>query len=215
MHPSGSNLRLLIPAAQADTTRWTASGGGDWFSGTNWDNGIPALSLDAFVNNGGTPKINGFQARAQTLTLGAAESESGSLEVDGTDGGFLAVGPCGFCDGSSPEGSLYVGRGGSGTFSITNGGIVTSPGFAYIALEGDGTPGSVSSNGSVTVDGANSTWTVNGGRLFVGGNSGGTPGGTALLSVTNGGEVIVNNQFAAVPAGLPVGISGTLASISI
>ncbi len=193
------------PAARADTTNWIADG--DWFNAANWDNGVPGTSTDAFINNGGKSEINGFQATARALTLGAAESDAGTLSVDGTTGGFLSVGPCFNCNGAAVEGSVYVGRSGGGTLSITNGGTVVSAGYAYVALQ-QGTV--MNSNGSVSVDGAGSTWTVNGGRLYVGGDNATLAGGTAILSVTNGGAVTINNPINA-GAGLPVGVSGTLA----
>jgi T5SS/PEP-CTERM-associated repeat protein len=60
--------------------------------------------------------------------------------------------------------------------SITNGGLVSSEGFAYIApLAG--------ASGVVTVDGANSTWALyNTGKLLIGTDVGASGnGGTALL----------------------------------
>ncbi len=188
---------------QAQTTNWITSGG-DWFNAANWDNGIPGVQKDAFINNGGTSQVNGFQATARALTLGAGQSDSGSLAVDGTSGGFLSVGPCANCDAFSVEGSIYVGRAGRGTLNITNGGRVVSAGYAYVALE---ISSEAKSTGTVNVDGVGSTWTVNDGRIFVGGNNGSLDGGPALLSVTNGGAVVINNPINA-GVGLPVGPSG-------
>lgn len=170
---------------------------------------MPGNSTDAFINNGGNPKLDGFQATARSLKLGANVSDSGSLAVTGANG-FLSVGPCSGCNGSSSEGSIYVGDGGSGTLSITNGGKVISDGYAYIALLGGDV---VNSNGAVTVDGVGSSWTLNGQlpRLFIGGNNTNTlEGGTALLRVTNGGTVIVNSLNNDVLIPFNVGISGTL-----
>jgi T5SS/PEP-CTERM-associated repeat protein len=94
--------------------------------------------------------------------------------------------------------------------SITNGGLVVTQGYAYIALLG--ASGTAGSSGAVTVDGAGSTWTIGGAgipRLFVGGNNAEFQGGTALLSVTNGGAVIVNpGQVGLI--GAFVGVSGTV-----
>lgn len=88
--------------------------------------------------------------------------------------------------------------------SITNGGLVSSEGFAYIApLAG--------ASGVVTVDGANSTWALyNTGKLLIGTDVGASGnGGTALLQATNGGTVIVNND-ALTSNGVVVGTSGTV-----
>ena len=52
------------------------------------------------------------------------------------------------------------------------------------------------------MDRAGSTWTVNDGRIFVGGINGSLEGGPALLSVTNGGAVVINNNINAA-VGLP------------
>ena len=200
-------------SAQTAITTWVAPGGGDWFSSTNWDPGLPATSTDAFINNGRTAKVEGFQATAGSPTLGTNVPESGNVTVDGTNGGFLSVGPCSACNAASAAGSIYVGNGGGGTLTITNGGTVVSDGYAYIALLGDGVAGGVNSNGAVTVDGAGSTWTLGGTlpRLFIGGsNSGNLEGGTALLSVTNGGVVTVNSPPMAGAFAISVGISGTV-----
>jgi T5SS/PEP-CTERM-associated repeat protein len=100
---------------------------------------------------------------------------------------------------------------GSGTLSITNGGYVAG-GRAYIATMG-GVPQIVNSSGAVTVDGANSTWRLYGdpATVYIGGTNALTPaGGTALLNITNGGTVIVNNPLAGYTS-INVGISGTLA----
>jgi T5SS/PEP-CTERM-associated repeat protein len=71
-------------------------------------------------------------------------------------------------------GALYVGNSGSGTLSVTNGGMVTS---------GNGLVGyAPGSTGVVVVDGTGSTWT-NGGTLYVGNSGSGT------LSVSGGGAV--------------------------
>src|SRR5207248_6659351 len=80
---------------------------------------------------------------------------------------------------------------------------------AYIAAS---TSVSAASNGSVTVTGSNSTWQVGyifypSGRLFVGGNES-ADGGTALLSITDGGIVRVRNNASGYS--VRVGPSGTL-----
>jgi T5SS/PEP-CTERM-associated repeat protein len=196
--------------ARADTT-WAAALGGDWLTSMNWSNGVPGTSTDASINNGTTAVVDKQWAVARKLTLGAATGDSGPLLVDGTGAfdGVLTVGPCSICDGTVVEGSFYVGREGEGSVSIVNGGVVYSKGYAYIAPE-------VGASGTVTVDGADSTWQVGStdnqayyGKLLVGADQGSPDGGTAILSVTNGGSVIVTNGFAS-STGVTVGSSGTL-----
>ncbi len=70
---------------------------------------------------------------------------------------------------------LFVGGGGTGILTVSNGGTVSSIGGEL----GSGT-GSV---GTVTVDGASSSWTANNANLFVG------VSGTGTLTISNGGAV--------------------------
>jgi hypothetical protein len=169
----------------------------------NWSNGVPTCSLDAYINNGGGAAINSG-ATALSLTLGENTTDSGRVSVDGTNGGNLVVQAC----GNGPLGDITVGYQGTGALSISNGGFVGS-GSGYIAAS---TSTSASSNGSVTVTGSSSTWQVGNPNtfhsvLFVGGNENGT-GGTALLSITNGGSVTVQNNSGG--SAVTVGPSGTL-----
>lgn len=206
-----------LPArVDATSTNWIDTTG-DWFTDANWDNHVPTTSTDAFTNNAGTAQINiSTPARAQSLTLGLNATDSGTVTVDGTHSGNLSV-PPGGCPLDPIDifpGLISVGYQGSGTLTITNGGTVSS-GWGYIAaVSGE----LVTSNGSVTVDGAGSTWTLSSpcgaaARLFVGGSYNDqtgmdNPGGTALLSVTNGGTVEVDNP--ADQVSVKVGPSGTL-----
>jgi T5SS/PEP-CTERM-associated repeat protein len=95
---------------------------------------------------------------------------------------------------------MWVGWDGKGTLTITSGGSVSTYGAAGIAAHAS------SSNGSATVDGTNSTWTVNGATLNVGGSINGAAG-TGLLTVTNGGAVSTGDK-------VYVWKSGTLAGNS-
>lgn len=192
--------------ARADTTKWIGAGG-DWFNAANWDPRVPGPSTDASINNGGNAKIDQSGATAGSLTLGSNLGDSGSVTVDGANGGSLVVAQnC----GTGSLGAIYVGSAGRGTLTINHGGIITS-GQGYIAALGSGGKGITDSQGAVTVDGANSLWTITGrcgAWLFIGGNETGVAGGTALLSVTNGGRVTISN-LSAMPS-VTVGISGTL-----
>ena len=161
---------------------------------------------DAFINNSSKAQIFARWAVANALTMGAGTGEDGAVIIDGSagaSGGALSVGPCSGCDGTSIEGSIYIGREGNGAMDITNGGLVYSTGFAYIApLAG--------SSGTVTVDGAGSAWNLTDeGKLLIGAPSFGSDGGTALLNVINGANIIITNSFAGANS-VTVGTSGTL-----
>lgn len=165
--------------ARATTTSWMG-GSGDWFTCASWSSGCPDSGKDALINNGGKPYINISGATANTLTLGLYTGYSGTVYVDGTTTADLNVSQ-----------GIYVGSQGTGTLNITNGGSVESIGENDIAAL-------AASNGSVTVAGSGSIWRVGtatklSSRLFVGGNEN-QDGGTALLSITNGGTVIVYNN---------------------
>ncbi len=115
--------------AQTCSTSWTA-GIGDWFDCVNnWSNGCPTYTSLACINNRGTAQINNnANASAQRLTLGADTPDSGSLSVDGTNGGAVTIG-----DPDQPDiENIFVGMYGKGTLTITNGGKVTS-GTSFVA----------------------------------------------------------------------------------
>jgi hypothetical protein len=201
------------PARATTTTTWIDTVG-DWFNAAKWDHGVPTSTTDALINNGGTAQINSpGNANAASVTLGLNAGDSGALTVDGTNA-TLGL-PCSTDIAGIFPGLISVGYRGTGKLSITNGGRVASE-WAYIAAVAGAVP-NLTSHGSVTVDGAGSTWTISSpcgsaARLFIGGSlgaSGDDPGGIALLNVTNGGEVTVDNP--ANQTSVKVGISGTLA----
>jgi fibronectin-binding autotransporter adhesin len=88
--------------------------------------------------------------------------------------------------------SLYVGNVGNGTLTISSGGTVLS-GTSYL-------DGSVTSTGTAVVTGANSTWNLGSGTLYVG-NS-----GTGILTISNGGTVFSGTGY----LDNPVGSNGTV-----
>jgi fibronectin-binding autotransporter adhesin len=87
---------------------------------------------------------------------------------------------------------IYVGWSGNGSLCVTNGGSVTSVEYAHIGL-------TAGSSGTVTVDGAGSTWSNNS-SLYVG------ESGNGILNITNGGTVINSSVY----VGTNAGSSGTL-----
>lgn len=147
-------------------TNWTG-GISDWFTSSNWSNGVPNCLTSASIDQGGTAQITHADATANacSVTLGTNSGDSGKLSVN--DG-----------NANSCTNDTLVGLRGTGSLSISNGGTLTSDLTAQIASE-------AGSNGSATVDGTNSTWTVDG-ELDVGGTNS-IAGGTGLLSATNGG----------------------------
>ena len=194
--------------AGADTTStyWTGTSS-DWFSSANWNNGVPTSSLDAYINNSGKAGINNPNAIAQSLTLGLNAGDSGTVLVSGPYGSLSIPQNC----PNNIPGAIYVGYRDTGTLNITGGGTV-SCGEGYIAAVADQL---ITSNGTVTVSGTGSTWTISSSCgvawLFIGGHfedNNPVPGGTALLTVNDGGTVIVSNP--AVTAPVRVFASGTL-----
>lgn len=179
-------LAFFVSGAFGATTSWTLQGTGNWFTGENWSNGEPDSTTDAQINNSGTAQISADapMAEALSLTLGLNAGESGTVEVS-PPFGDLTVGE-----------AIFVGKGGSGKLTITQGTVISAT--ASIASL---TNELVSSNGVAIVDGTHhSAWAITG-RFDVGGYND-TPGGVALLSVTNGGSVSA--------ASLHVYSSGTL-----
>lgn len=165
---------------RAATTTWTGSVNGDWFTDHNWTNYVPTSSTDAYFNNGGKAQIStNSSATARSLTLGLNLGDSGAVDVYGPNASLVVA------DSLNIPGDIYVGYRDRGTLTISGGGMVTSGNGNIAALAGM----LWVSNGAVTVTGANSTWMING-RLWIGGGSGGS-GGTGLLSVFNGGTVVV------------------------
>ena len=183
---------LCNSSARGDCTdTWSNTSSGDWFTAANWSNGVPTSSTSACINDGGTAQINSSDgtAFAYTLTLGNASTETGTVVIDG-----------GQLDTSW---DVYVGNQGTGTLNITDGGSLYSIDNAYIAASGS----SAASKGSVSVKGSGSYWQIGNvdwvsARLFV------SDGGTALLSITDGGTVEVYNNSS--DASVNVGGSGTL-----
>jgi T5SS/PEP-CTERM-associated repeat protein len=152
---------------------------GDWFEPSNWcGSGVPHPYCDpdpveVDINNGGTAQISSADPTAYSceLFLGRNSGQSGNL--------FLDHGTLDMCN------EMHVGWEGKGTLSITNGGLVTTVIGANIAAE-------AGSNGTVTVDGGSSQWTITGGALYLGGTINGA-GGTGLLTVKSGGTVSASN----------------------
>ena len=155
-------------------TSWT-DGTGSWFVAANWLNQqLPTVGIGAQINNGGTAQVNGPGAAACDLTVGFDATESGTVSVNS---GSLAVNQ-----------EAEIGAHGKGTLTINNGGSVTAQFLTIAALPG------VNSSGTVSVDGASSSFRATDGGVYVGGDPGGA-GGIGFLNATNAGEVTAASVY--------------------
>ncbi len=77
----------LLSSGAAAQTNWSANGPADFFSVGNWDNGIPTVLDNAFINNGGTATAtSGGPVTALELTVGdIVNGGDGTLILDGVD----------------------------------------------------------------------------------------------------------------------------------
>ncbi len=139
-------LAVLPAPLCAQSSRWSQTGTGSWFTSGNWNAGVPTASTFAAIGNGGTSQIaDGGAAVAIDLTLGAntgagtLEITNGSLTVTGNGTGSSIVlalstgGGAGNLLVSGTNASLVhsnllyfnVGDGASGTMTIRDGGLVS------------------------------------------------------------------------------------------
>jgi T5SS/PEP-CTERM-associated repeat protein len=134
------------------------------------------------VVDGGIVTVDHSSDGSYFASIGSSAGATGSLTVDGAGSAF------------NDEYYLYVGDSGSGTMTITNGGLVSS----WAGEVGR----SAGSSGEVTVDGAGSMWTTTGG-IVLGGD------GTGSMTVSNGGQVAAFGTNVS-PSGTLVLDGGTL-----
>lgn len=136
---------------------------------------MPICQAFTCISNGGTAQITSTDPPANACETLLGEDtccynpgQSGNLSVDG--------GTLNTCN------ELHVGYAGTGKLTIKNGGVFNTTFGADIgAVAG--------SNGSASVDGANSLWAImNSGVLYLAGTINGD-GGTGLLTVTNSATV--------------------------
>ncbi|PJG52832.1 autotransporter outer membrane beta-barrel domain-containing protein [Bradyrhizobium forestalis] len=130
-------------------------------AGSSWSN---SADLSVGYSGAGTLTIrNGGAVSNQSGHVGRGAGATGTVTVDGAGSSW------------TNHIALYVGNSGTGTLAIQNGGIVSNGADAYIGMNS----GAI---GTVTVDGAGSSWT-DGANLFVG------QSGTGTLTISNGGAV--------------------------
>jgi len=152
---------------------WDASAGGDMYVGGNPGGFAPA---------GGTGIVNVLDGGALNMQgaiyLGRGSSGgNGTLNVSGV-GSSVSL--------TTASDSLFIGYTGIGALNISGGAQVTNDGYAYVGY-------AQGSLGTVTIDGAGSTWTSNGPVTVIGGNDFSGPGGTGVVTVRNGGTFNTND----------------------
>jgi fibronectin-binding autotransporter adhesin len=145
-------------------------------AGSTW---TPAILTVANYGGTGTLSItNGGRVTTSAgAYIGSFPGTVGTVKVDGVGSNWSSGGGWFFVGG-------WTSGNGNATLSITNGGSVSSIYDVYIGA-------STGSTGMVTVSGSGSTWTV-GGEIYQGGDplhGGSFGGGSATLSITNGGRV--------------------------
>jgi T5SS/PEP-CTERM-associated repeat protein len=134
------------------------------------------------ITNGGS--VVGIDPDFGGGTIGRNPGSNGTVNVNGAGSTWINAGALAVADGFA---------GTVGTLHISNGAAVSNS-YAIV--------GGAEGIGSVTVDGAGSTWTSSG-NLFIG-----TDAGVGALSITHGGEVSNNNGhigFGGFEAGKSVG----------
>ena len=153
-------------------------------AGSIWNAGESGISIGAAgagtltVRNGGAMvagSANPVGSLPSGVVIGEGVGAAGNLFVDGADSTF------------HDAGLLEVGRYGTGTVILTNGGQLQSAGGSL----GSGSNG----NGIVTVDGAGSKWDAGSGNLIVG-----QFGAGSSLAITGGGTVVSDQASTAVVA---------------
>ncbi|WP_412050891.1 autotransporter domain-containing protein [Hoeflea sp. Naph1] len=119
-----------------------------------------------------------------TVSVRADEIVNSDETVIGSGGGTKGS-PWNIAD------DLYVGSGGTGTLTISDGGKVSSRKGSVGRIAG--------ANGTVTITGANSTWEITAGNSLYLGSLG--TGATGTLIISNGGLLQVHGSFASLGAG--------------
>ncbi|RYD75187.1 MAG: hypothetical protein EOP84_18680, partial [Verrucomicrobiaceae bacterium] len=189
---------LVAGTAQAErpATFWVNKTSGDFFDFSNWNLGLPGTSLDARIDNGGIAQITyPLEQTIPYVYLGSTQNTSGTLEITG--------------DGVANFTTMVVGAlNATGTLKITAGGQLTSfggpIGSDYLGV------------GVATVDGAGSSWRINGSETVIGGN------GTGSLKVQNGGAFTIANGTGRIQLGnhptsegnIHIGTGGTAGTLN-
>ena len=117
---------------------------------------------------------------SSSIYLGYSSGSTGSLSI--SNGGAVNVGYY-----------LYVGNSGTGSLSVSNGGTVNDSGSGAVYIGNN-----AASAGTLTIDGATSTFNAASAPNFYVGNS-----GTGVLHITNGATVNCQSATTCVGSGMP------------
>jgi len=179
----------LVFPTQAATTSWTqGAAGANWFSSSNWDNGVPNSSTtETNVSNGGTAQIAGAPADAgSVLTI----TNSSTVELDA--GGSLTATDIDVSSGSTlllnGSSTIVVGN----AIHLDNGSILddTTTSLNANLQVGSSRVGTISAASGVTFT-LTGNLAVDDSNLLPGST---TPNGTLVFgSATNDGTVVVSS----------------------
>ena len=200
---------LVYPYGEARAdTNWTGAVDNDWFNAGNWSTGVPNIGENTNVDTEtNAPVIDTTGAEANFFHVGY--NGIGTLTV--SDGGTVSSANASFIGrnltstgtatvtgtGSSWISDSYfiIGRYGTGTLTISDGGTVSSANTTTIA-------NSSTSNGTATVTGTGSSW-ISDNYFYVGAS------GTGALTISDGGTVSsANTTYIAT-------ISGSVGTLNI
>jgi T5SS/PEP-CTERM-associated repeat protein len=183
---------------------WTYIGCGETGEGTVLVTGPDSswTSSAVEVGSGGKGYLqvkSGAACDCDWLDIGVDDTATGEVVVDGTQEGQASSLSC------TPYG-LTIGASGNGTLTVSNGGTMTSDSSHALSEPSIGL--GFGSQGTATVQGADSLWT-NTGDLYVGGGPEGS-GGTGTLTVSSGGTVSVTGNVTVWAGGTASINGGTL-----
>lgn len=188
----------ILGGGQLESSAGNVIGGGAGSSGavtvdgigSSWQLSGPIARLNVGSSGEGTLTItNGGEVlnadSSFAVTIGENAGSNGTVTVDGAGSNFTNI-----------DSSITVGQSGTGTLNILNGGTVSNA-FGSIG-------GSAGGEGTVTVDGAGSSWNNTKQILFLGESGSGT------LNIINDGVVNVDSDSRTVLLGRYGSSSGTL-----
>jgi len=178
-------MLVSVGSAWGEDTSWNNVGRGDWFEPANWTSGVPLANDTAYIDNGGTARIDGgVTERAGHVWVGY--DNSGGMElISGTQKAYSvrlgrnggALGEYGMSGGDLGASYVLVGLSGQGVFTQTGGAIDCNE-VVSLGLETGG-------SGSYTISGSASLKTED---LII------ATGGSANF-IQNGGSVVVEDSF--------------------
>lgn len=127
-------LLLGVASPTSAQTTWTNTGTGDWFTGANWNNGVPTGATNTSISFGGTSRITSGSGSAGMLLVGDTAGQ-GTLQIAG---GTLTT-----------SSHLLLGYGNKGTLSVS-GSTSTLVVGDHLDVGGDSSGELTISGGSVT-----------------------------------------------------------------